>query len=278
MHLAALFIYPVKSLRGLEVRSAEVDSLGTVGDRRFLVVDPGGNFLTQRTVPRMALVGAFLDDSSLTLRCDGLDDLHVRRGPDAGAPLATVRIWKSEGLKAEDCGEEAAAWLSRALGGPCRLVRIGPAFMRQVLKKAAGPGDQVAFADACPFLAVGGASLGALNRRIAEGGAGAVPMGRFRPNLVLSGCGPFEEDSWTRLRIGGIVFRSAGQSTRCVITVTDQFTGARGVEPLRTLASFRRDPNEPTEVNFGVNLLNETKSGVLRVGDEVKVLDQTKPD
>jgi uncharacterized protein YcbX len=273
MHLAALFIHPVKSLRGVAVDSAEVDPLGPVGDRRFLVVDPAGNFLTQRTVPAMARVGAFIDTEALTLSCEGLEDLRVRRGPDPGAPLLSVRVWKSEGLQAEDCGEAPAAWLSRALGGPCRLVRIGPAFTRQVLKKAARPGDEVSFADACPFLVASEASLGEVNRRIREAGAGAVPMGRFRPNLVLAGCRPFEEDSWTRLRIGEVEFRSAGPSTRCVITVTDQMTGERGVEPLRTLASFRRDPAEPSDVMFGVNLLNESKSGVLRVGDPVTVLE-----
>ena len=98
-------------------------------------------------------------------------------------------------------------------------------------------------------------------------------MGRFRPNLVLAGCRPFEEDSWTRLRIGEVEFRSAGPCSRCVITVTDQLTGERGVEPLRTLASFRRNPDESGDVNFGTNLLNESKSGVLRVGDPVTVLD-----
>jgi uncharacterized protein YcbX len=273
MHLAALFIHPVKSLRGLEVSSAEVDALGPVGDRRFLVIDAGGNFLTQRAVPRMAQVGAFLDESTLTLRCEGFGDLRVRRSPDPRAPLLTVRVWKSEGLQAEDCGGEPAAWISRALGVSSRLVRIGAAFRRQVLKAAARPGDLVSFADACPFLATSEASLGELNRRIAEEDAGAVPMVRFRPNLVLSGSGPFEEDSWTRLRIGEIEFRSAGPSARCAISCTDQLTGERGVEPLRTLAKFRRNPVAPTDVIFGVNLLIETKGGVLRVGDPVTVLD-----
>jgi uncharacterized protein len=273
MHLAALFIHPVKSLRGLAVTSAEVDTIGAVGDRRFLVVDPGGNFLTQRTIPAMARIGAFIDGETLTLRREGLGDLRVRRAPDPGAPLTSVRVWKSEGLEAEDCGDAPAEWLSRALEGPCRLVRIGPAFSRQVTKAAARPGDLVDFADACPFLVTSEASLGELNRRIEEKGGGGVPMGRFRPNLVLSGCEPFEEDSWKRLRIGEIVFRSAGPSTRCVITVTDQLTGERGVEPLRTLASFRRDPRDPTDVIFGVNLINESKGGVLRVGDAVTVLE-----
>jgi uncharacterized protein YcbX len=273
MHLAALFIHPVKSLRGVAVDSAEVDPLGPVGDRRFLVVEPGGNFLTQRTVPAMARVGAFVDASTLTLRCAGLEDLRVRRLPDPSAPLIAVRVWKSEGLQAEDCGEAPAEWLSRALGGACRLARIGPAFTRQVLKKAARPGDLVGFADACPFLVASEASLGEVNRRIEEAGGSGVPMGRFRPNLVIAGCRPFEEDSWARLRIGGVEFRSAGPSTRCPITVTDQQTGERGKEPLRTLATFRRSPDDPADVIFGTNLLNETKRGVLRVGDPVTVLD-----
>jgi uncharacterized protein len=273
MHLAALFIHPVKSLRGVAVDSAEVDTLGAVGDRRFLVVEPGGTFLTQRTVPAMARIGASVDASTLTLRCAGQDDLRVRRLPDPGAPLIAVQVWKSDGLQAEDCGEAAAAWLSRALGGPCRLARIGAAFTRQVTKKAARPGDLVGFADSCPFLVTSEASLGEVNRRIEAAGGSGVPMGRFRPNLVLAGCRPFEEDSWTRLRIGEVEFRSAGPCSRCVITVTDQLTGERGVEPLRTLASFRRDPDEPGDVIFGTNLLNESKSGVLRVGDPVTVLD-----
>jgi uncharacterized protein YcbX len=272
MHLASLHIYPVKSLRGLAVDSSEVDALGAVGDRRFLVVDPDGNFMTQRTVARMATVGALIGERTLTLRAEGLDDLNVRRAPDPAARPATVRVWRSEGLVAEDCGDAPAEWLSRALGFPCRLVRIGPAFVRPVAR-AARPGDLVGFADAFPFLLTSEESLGELNRRITEAGAGAVPMERFRPNLVISGCRAFEEDTWRRLRIGGIVFRAGGPCIRCIVTTTDQLTGERGVEPLRTLASFRRDPSEPTHVMFGQNLVHESKGGILRTGDAVEVLE-----
>src|ERR1035438_550500 len=132
MHLAALHIYPVKSLRGLAVQSAGVDSLGAIGDRRFLVVDPAGVFLTQRTAPRMALVAALLDDAALTLRSAGFGEIRVRRAPDPGARLLPVRVWSSEGLLAEDCGDAPASWLGGVLGTPCRLVRIGPAFSRPV--------------------------------------------------------------------------------------------------------------------------------------------------
>jgi uncharacterized protein YcbX len=273
MHLAALHIYPVKSLRGLAPGTVEVDSLGAVGDRRFLVVDPAGSFMTQRSVPRMALVAASVDESALTLRSAGLEDLRVRRAPDPGARLVAVRVWRNEGLKAEDCGEAPASWLSRALGTPCRLVRIGPAFSRPVKPEAARPGDRVGFADAFPFLATSEGSLGELNRRIERAGGAPVPMDRFRPNLVIGGCGPFEEDTWRRIRVGGIVLRVGGPCIRCAITATDQLTGERGVEPLRTLSTFRRDPEEPSSVRFGQNLVHESKSGTLRVGDPVVLLE-----
>jgi uncharacterized protein YcbX len=272
MHLAALHIYPVKSLRGLAVQSAEVDSLGAIGDRRFLVVDSAGVFLTQRTVPRMALVAASLDDSALTLRSAGFGEIRVGRAPDPGARLLTVRIWKSEGLRAEDCGDAPASWLGGVLGTPCRLVRIGPAFTRPVKPGRARPGDVVGFADGYPFLAVSEASLGDLNARIEKSGARSVPMNRFRPNLVLAGCEPYAEDAWRRFRIGAIAFRAAGPCSRCIITTTDQATGERGVEPLRTLAGYRRNTAEPTLVDFGQNLVHEVKTGLLSVGDPVEIL------
>lgn len=270
MHLAALYIHPVKSLRALSIPSVQVDQAGACGDRRFMIVDPSGSFLTQRTVPAMARVGAFLEADSLVLRCAGLAELRVRRAPDAGAPLMAVRIWKSEGLRAEDCGRAPAEWLEAAIGLPCRLVRIGPAFSRAVKGSARGAPDIVAFADAYPFLVVGEASLGDLNARL---GACSVPMNRFRPNLVVAGCRPYEEDTWRRFRIGGVVFRAAGPCSRCIITTTDQESGARGAEPLRTLAGYRRDPAQPSSVTFGQNLVHEVKSGILRVGDPVEVLE-----
>lgn len=272
MRLAALHLYPVKSLRGFPVQSAEIDSLGAVGDRRFLVIDAKGEFMTQRTVPRMALVQTSLDAGSLVLFLEGHGRCAVARGSDPAAPLVTVRVWKSEGLRAEDCGDAPAQWLGAALREPCRLVRIGNAFERPVLK-AARPGDRVTFADAYPFLATSEASLDDLNQRIAQVGGEPVPMDRFRPNLVLEGCGAYAEDSWKRFRIGNIVFRAAGCCARCSVTITDQTSGERDVEPLRTLASYRRDPADPIHVNFGQNLVHEDKAGILRVGDPVEVLE-----
>jgi len=270
MHLAALNIHPVKSLRAMPVQSAQLDPWGMVGDRRFMVVDPQGAFLTQRAVPRMAQVEAILEGASLVLRRTGLPELAVRREPDPGAPVMRVSIWRSAGLQAEDCGRAPAEWLEAALALPCRLVRLGPAFHRLSKGASPGSGDLVAFADGYPFLVTSEASLGELNGRL---GAAAVPMDRFRPNLVVAGCRPYEEDTWRRVRIGGIVFRVAKPCSRCVITTTDQATGERGAEPLRTLARYRRDPADPSQVNFGQNLVHEVKSGILRVGDPVEPLE-----
>jgi uncharacterized protein YcbX len=272
MHLTGLFVYPVKSLRGCAVASAEVDDLGAVGDRRFLVVDDTGRFLTQRTLPRMALIATALSPHTLTLSAPSSGSVEISRAPDAAAPLRSVSIWKSEGLLAEDCGDAPAAWLSAFLSTSCRLVRVGPKFVRPILKQIAGPGDRVSFADAFPFLVLSEATLADLNDRLLGQGEEALPMNRFRPNLVISGCSAFAEDTWTRFQIGPVIFRASGPCARCIMTTTDQETGERGKEPLRTLAKYRRDPTDPSDVNFGQNLIHETKRGTLRLGDAVRLL------
>jgi uncharacterized protein len=274
VHIAALHLYPVKSLRGFAVSSVELDALGFAGDRRFLVIDAAtGKFLTQRQLPRMALIDTALADGALTLSAAGAGSVRVPTASDPGAPLRTVAVWKSEGLQAEDCGEAAAVWLSDALQLPCRLVRIGEKFRRPVLKKAAQPGDTFSFADGSPILVTSEASLADLNDRIQENAGDPVPMDRFRPNLVVAGCAPFAEDMWPRLRVGDAVLRQAGKSDRCIMTTTDQRTGVRGKEPLRTLATFRKDVAlDPNSVWFGANFINESKRGTLRVGALAEVL------
>lgn len=272
MHLSGLFLYPVKALRGCAVNAANLDALGLVGDRRFLVVDETGRFLTQRSHARMALVDTALDSATLTLSARGAGSVSVPRASDSAAPLRTVSVWKHEGLLGEDCGEEVAAWLSDLLATRCRLVRAGTRFVRHVNKAAAQPGDVVAFADAVPLLVISEASLNDLNDRIVARGEEPLPMDRFRPNLVVAGCAPYAEDAWPRFRVGEAIFRAAGPCARCIVTTTDQLTAERGKEPLRTLATYRRDPADPTDVNFGQNLIHETKSGMLRVGDAVTLL------
>ncbi len=272
MRVAGLFIYPVKSLRGCAVPSTGLDERGFAQDRRLMVVDAAGKFLTQRSHPQMARVSTQLNGTHLTLSAEGAGAVTVSTQPDVGAPLRTVSIWKHDNLLAEDCGHDAAQWLSNFLGQPVHLVRIGEKFRRFVLKAAARPGDAYAFNDGSPVLVTSEASLDALNDRIQEDGGEPVPMDQFRPNLVLSGCAPFAEDTAPYLRMGEVSLRNAGKSDRCIVTTTNQLTGERGKEPLRTLARFRRDPAlDPTAVYFGTNFINESKRGTIRVGDAVSV-------
>ena len=268
MHVTSLFIYPVKSLRGFAAPTADVDALGFVGDRRFLVVDANNQFLTQRTLPQMALIETALTARDLILRAPHGGSCAVPLRASAPAELLSVRVWKSEGLIVEDCGVEVAVWLSEALRHPVKLVRIGEKFSRPVLKSAGQTGDLFNFSDSCPFMILSEASLADLNARLDE----PLPVNRFRPSFVVNGCDAFAEDTWTRFRIGTVDFRTAGPCARCIVTTTNQLTGERGKEPLRTLAMYRRAPDDPTDVNFGQNLIHETKSGTVRVGDAVELL------
>jgi uncharacterized protein YcbX len=250
MHVSGLFIYPVKSLRGRAVTQVDVDSLGFVGDRRFMVVDGNSQFLTQRTLPRMALIQTRLDSGTLVVSATGAADLRVEPVVKEPALIRYVSVWRSAGLQAEDCGNAAADWLEDILGLECRLVRTGPRFHRPIPASACGATDDVlGFPDSSPILAISESSLANLNDRLVSRGEDPLPIDRFRPNLVIADCAAFAEDSWSRIRIAGVVFRSAGPCARCVVTTTDQQTAARGQ-----------------------NLIHETKSGMLGLGAPVEVI------
>lgn len=264
--VASLHLHPIKSCRGQAVAAATLDAFGLVGDRRFLVVDERGQFLTQRALPRLALVEPAIDGATLTLAAPGANPLCVASSPAMGAPRREVTIWRDT-VHAADLGDAAADWLTTFLGRPVRLVAMASDFSRPILKPTARPGDQAAFSDAYPLLVLSEASLAELNGRLDE----PLPMDRFRPNIVVRDCPPFAEDGWRRIRIGEVVLRAAGPCARCIITTTDQRTLERGKEPLRTLAQYRRSADG--DVNFGQNYIHETRSGVLRAGMAVEVLE-----
>ena len=265
IRLTGIFIYPIKGCAGSALPSAEVDALGLVGDRRFLITDDSGLFLRQRTLPRLALISPTYAKTALRLSAPGMLDMTVPL-TDPSSRLKSVEVWSSRNLQAEDAGREAAVWLSEFLNHSVHLVRIGPAFHRPVKKS---PTDLVTFADAYPLLVISEASLADLNGRLQE----PVPMNRFRPNLVIGGAEAFAEDTWPHLRVGQITFRAGGPCARCIVTTTDQVTAERGKEPLRTLAHYRRDPQDPSGVIFGQNLIHDVKSGMLHLGDVVEPID-----
>ena len=255
MILESIHIYPVKGLHGVSVPAASVEPCGLQGDRRWMVVDPAGHYLTQRNLPGMARIlaapAADAMDGAIVLSMHGADPLHVP--VPTATHLAPVVVWRDR-VPARSAGEDAAAWLTAALGRPCRLVHLSDPAARPVDLAYGGPGDRVSFADGFPVLVVSTASLDDLNGRLAQ----AVPIARFRPNLVVSGAAPWAEDGWRQLHVGRIAFRAVKPCTRCIVITTDQDTGARALdrEPLRTLASFRGDADR--RALFGQNLVPDT--------------------
>ena len=263
--VAAVVRYPVKSCAGHSVERAELDAYGIVGDRRWLIVDPDGEFLTQRDAPRLALLRPDLNEGGLTLSAPGVDTIDVPINTDG--PTLDVRVWNDR-CRGVDQGDDAAAWLSDYLGASHRLVKMTSDFERPVdADYAVSADDAVSYADGFPVLLANTGSLDELNRRLES----PVPMDRFRPNIVVSGADPFEEGTWKTIRIGDVTFHVVKPCARCVVTTTDQATGERGTEPLTTLASFRRDENG--KVYFGQNLIHSAKHGEIAVGDAVTILD-----
>jgi uncharacterized protein YcbX len=261
--VASLFVYPVKSCRGIALTRATVERRGLKHDRRFMIVDDTGRFVTQRTEPRLALVGVTIDDRQLVMSAPGFAELHVeiaeasrRRG------RVRVQVWRDE-VDAVDCGDGANAWVSEWLGKRASLVHMSDDVERAVNPTYAAAGDIVSFADGYPVLLASTSSLDEVNARLAE----PVPMDRFRPNLVVSGSPPWAEDGWSRIRVGDLGFRVVKPCDRCVVTTINQRTAARGVEPLRTLATFRMKDND---VLFAQNCIPDSP-GVIAVGDRVVV-------
>lgn len=260
MRLAALYLYPVKSARGIRVDTAEVGITGLRHDRRWMIVDGDGRFVTQRTDPRLGRIVPAIEPDALRLSVPGLPDLRIPLGPRDGAS-ATVTIW-DDTVEAIGCGDEADAWLTRALGQGHRLVALSGDRARPLSSKHGRSGDAVSFADGYPYLLTTTASLGELSRRAGL----ALEMERFRPNLVVDSSVPFAEDDWSSVTIGSVPFRVVEPCVRCVVTTLDPRTGEGGREPLRTLATFRRDASGG--VTFGQNLIADGR-GPLRAGDPV---------
>ena len=259
--IAGIFSYPVKSCRGIAHEHAQLAATGFEGDRHWMLVRPNGRFVTQRELPRMALVTTQLTPTALTLTAPGMPPLGVSR--DAEGESRAVTVWKFEGLGI-DCGDAAAEWATQYLQTPLRLVRFDPGAPR-VCNPEWTPGVRAVteFSDGYPILVISRASLDDLNSRLPQ----ALPMERFRPNVVIDGVDAYDEDRIHELRAGAVRLRVVTPCTRCSITTTDQDRGAvDGVEPLRTLKEYRYDP-QLKGVLFGQNVIIVEGVGErLRVG------------
>jgi uncharacterized protein YcbX len=262
MRVAGLHVYPIKGCYRVEVDAADVEPWGLAGDRRWLVVDRDGRFLSQRELPALTQIRPVpAGPGRLVLRTPGCDaDLDVAAPADG--ERVDVAIWRSR-VKAARVGATADAWLSAALARDVRLVYLDDPTQRPVNPEHGRAGDRVSFADGYPLLLANAASLDALNAWLDE----PVPMTRFRPNLVVDGAPAWVEDHWVgrRLRIGPVEFRVPKPCDRCVVTTTDQETGERGREPLRALGRYRRFPDG---LMFAINLIPDG-TGRIAVGDPV---------
>jgi uncharacterized protein YcbX len=262
LRIQEIWIYPVKSLAGFRCTEALALEKGFALDRRWMLIDANNHFLTQRQHPEMALF--------VTAYTGGL--LHITHRKTGAtlqfepslksATTLDAKIWNDTVAVAE-VDAEISQWFTRQLGFPCRLVSFPEAHPRPI-NPLDYPNQHVSLADAYPYLIIGKASLDALNSRLQE----PMAMKRFRPNIVFSGGQPFAEDTWKQFTAGPVCFEAVKRCARCVLTTVNPETGIRGKEPLKTLATFRKEGNN---IFFGINAIIH-RTGIIRENDPINLL------
>jgi len=257
-----LFIYPVKSFAGIQLKNSEVDSMGLKYDRRWMVVSPKGGFMSQRTIPKMSLIHTSLDGGQLTLSTKGKASHQVALTLHNSEKMDVV-IWKDK-LRVSKIGNAVDAWLSDALGIDCHLVYIEDDIVRQCDLDFSEEGERTGFADGFPILVVSEESLIDLNQRLKT----PVDMRRFRPNIVIAGCEAFAEDNLTNFSIGSLAMKAVKICSRCPMPMIDPDLGERNSqEPIATLSTYRKwDGN----IFFGMNVIQQ-QQGLISVGDSVEI-------
>jgi uncharacterized protein YcbX len=277
--ISALYVYPLKGARPLAPMRADIAVEGLavegMGDRQWMVVDAQGRFVTQRSHPRLALVNTAFDAQGAS----GKPALMLAAG-DAGVAIALepqagvardVTVWRSR-VRGFDAGDAPAQWLSRWLGAEVRIVRFDPSKRRRCNPDFVGKsGAHTRFADGYPVLVIGSASLADLNTRLAARGHAALPMDRFRPNIVIDGLEPYDEDHVDTLQAVSVTLKLVKPCTRCEVTATDQATAVHGEEPLLTLSGYRHHATLAGIV-FGMNaIVTGGAGGALDVDSVVEV-------
>ena len=261
--LSSIHIYPVKGLKGISLKAARCTDRGLKHDRRWMVVNREGTFISQRSHPRMATVWTEIEGDKLVLSAPDVDSVELPLEIERDGSV-NVTVWRST-VKAVHGPHHANAWLSEYLGEECSLVYMPESTTRNSDSKYAGPDKRVSFADGYAYLVTTEASLADLNAKLLAKSHPALPMNRFRPNLVIAGAEPFEEDSWKRIRIGEVTIEGVKPCGRCQVTATDQSTGeVRGPEPLATLSGYHG--SREFGAIFGMNCVT-VETGTVRVGD-----------
>jgi uncharacterized protein YcbX len=259
-----LYLYPIKSLGGIVVQEALVEERGFRYDRRWMLVDPSGEFLTQRQHPKLALLQVALGKSELTVfsKVDSFRKITFDLEMNSGKEMQ-VKVWGDE-VAALQVAPAVSAWFSDFLGMDVELVVMPESSHRKLDPRYAVQEESVSFADGMPYVIIGQASLDELNGRLAD----PVGMDRFRPNLVFSGGDAYAEDQFKQLQIGEVEFQVVKPCARCVMITVDQEKGTKGKEPLATLATYR---SQGAKVYFGQNAVSLTQ-GIVRVGDPIQQL------
>jgi uncharacterized protein YcbX len=268
--ISQLFIYPVKSLGGIEVSEAQLTDRGLQYDRRWMLVNVNNQFLTQREHPEMCLLQTAIGSDELIVyhKNDPEDGIHIPLQPLPGVATITVQVWNDE-CNVQLVSDAADAWFSAKLSIPCRLVYMPDNEKRKVDPGYASENDITSFSDGYPLLIIGQASLDDLNSRLAE----PLPINRFRPNIVFSGGAPYDEDIMEHVKINGIDLYGVKLCARCVMTTINQTNKARSKEPLKTLASYRMKNNK---IYFGQNILHK-QTGRLTQGDSIEIISTKAP-
>jgi uncharacterized protein len=252
-----LWTYPVKSLGGIRVQSAKILQKGLETDRRWMLIDDQNIFMTQRVHHRMALFRTAWHGNILSV-AHSAESISIP--PHSSGEEITAQIW-DDIVSVREVDPKISKWFTEQLSMPCRLVAFPEANYRGVDPRYNAGDDQVSLADAYPVLIIGQSSLDDLNSRMHK----ALPMNRFRPNIVFAGGDAFEEDSWKQFKVGNNRFAAVKPCSRCVLPTVDQETGIMGKEPLATLSTYRK---RETKVYFGMNLV-PLDHGEIRVNDEI---------
>lgn len=269
VRVASLYVHPVKSCAGIPVPEALLIETGFEFDRAWMLVDESGVFVTQRELPKLALVRPQLRHADMVLRAPGMLALHIAL--DAVEAPTRVRVWKDE-VAAYDMGDLTAQWFSDFTGRKLRLVRFDPEQKRLSSRQWTGDIEaENAFSDGYPVLVTSVAALDGLNERLAAKGVPAAVMSRFRPNLVLDGLDAHGEDFLDEIRFdtdeGPIRLKLVKPCARCTIPSVDPDTGEQGFEPGDTLGSYRADSRLDGAITFGMNaVILEGVERVLKVG------------
>lgn len=259
--LSQLFIYPIKSLGGIQINSWQLEQKGFKFDRRWMLVDANGAFMTQRANPLMAMfkLSWHGDHFMITFQEHTLK-LELSSKPDSIDEAS--KIW-DDAVSIREVDRKHSSWFTEMLKTPCRLMFFPENNQRPVEPVFQVNDEQVSLADAYPYLVIGQSSLDDLNSRLKQ----PVPINRFRPNIVFTGGNPHEEDSWKNFTVGQKEFSGTRPCARCIVITTDQETAQRSAEPLKTLAGYRGRNNK---IYFGQNAI-ALSSGEIKVGDTISV-------